>query len=106
LLLERFDALARFGPGLQVVGASASSIFTRTGCPGSVDISAVSLRKPSMIASASFASRPASLSTQLAFLCTISRISGSLASSARASQRIAASSIGTWRSSLIAEASA
>ncbi len=59
-----------------------------------------------MIASASLASSPASLSTQLAFLCTISRISGSLASSARAVQRIAASSIGTWRSSLIAEASA
>ena len=59
-----------------------------------------------MIASASLASSPASFSTQLAFLWTISRISGSLASSARAIQRIAASSIGTWRSSLIAEASA
>ena len=59
-----------------------------------------------MIASASLASSPASFSTQFAFLCTISRISGSLASSARAVQRIAASSIGTWRSSLIAEASA
>ena len=59
-----------------------------------------------MIASASLASRPASFSTQFAFLCTISRISGSLASSARAVQRMAASSIGTWRSSLIAEASA
>ena len=86
--------------------ASASSTLIRTGCAGSVDISTVSLRRPSMIASASLASSPASFSTQLAFLCTISRISGSLASSARAVQRIAASSIGTWRSSLIAEASA
>ncbi len=86
--------------------ASASSSLTRTGCAGSVDISTVSLRRPSMIASASLASSPASLSTQFAFLWTISRISSSLASSARASQRIAASSIGTCRSSLIADASA
>ena len=59
-----------------------------------------------MIASASLASSPASFSTQLARLWTMSRISPSLASSARAVQRIAASSIGTCRSSLIAEASA
>ena len=65
-------------------------------------MSTVSLRRPSTIASASLASSPASLSTQLARLWTISRIRPSLASSARAVQRIAASSIGTWRSSLIA----
>ena len=69
-------------------------------------MSTVSLRRPSTIASASLASSPASLSTQLARLWTISRIRPSLASSARAVQRIAASSIGTWRSSLIATASA
>ncbi len=86
--------------------ASASSTLIRTGWAGSVDISTVSFRSPSMIASASLASSPASFNTQLAFLCTMSRMSGSLASSARAIQRIAASSIGTWRSSLIAEASA
>ena len=86
--------------------ASACSILIRTGWAGSVCMSAVSLRRPSTIASASLASSPASFSTQLARLWTMSRIRPSLASSARAVQRIAASSIGTWRSSLIALASA
>ena len=59
-----------------------------------------------MIESDSRLSTPTSFNAQLVRLVTISRISPSLASSARAVQRSIASSIGTWRSSLIADASA
>ena len=68
--------------------ASPSSTLTRTGWAGSVAMSTVSFRRPSMIASASFASSPASCRTQSARSWTMSRITSSLASSARAAQRM------------------
>ena len=86
----------------QASAASPSSALARSGWSGSTAMSMVSWRRPSMIASASFSSSPASRMIQPARWWTMSRIMSSLASSVRPAQVTIPSRIGMWRSSVIA----